>query len=48
LFERKACARNPEKVAKSATPMVSIRVPTIRPPIVTGNWSPYPTVVAVT
>jgi hypothetical protein len=41
-------ARKPEKVAKRATPTVSMMRPVIRPPLVTGYWSPYPTAVAVT
>ncbi len=48
LTERKAFAREPENVAKSATPIVSIMTQVTRPPRVTGNWSPHPTVVAVT
>ena len=40
LPERNALARKPEKVANSATPTVSISVPTMRPPTVIGYWSP--------
>jgi hypothetical protein len=33
LAERNKLARKPEKVANRATPTVSIRTPTIRPPV---------------